>query len=125
MPPTYDQFALLDLRHDNDLFQESHFERFPKGGRTNIYGVATFKSILPTSKDSRPLAKLYPHAKHTLVSSFTGLTGFLSDEARWKRVDIDLPTDNGEIISIDAFEIITESDSASLVVATAVAKVNI
>ncbi|ORX89644.1 hypothetical protein K493DRAFT_318548 [Basidiobolus meristosporus CBS 931.73] len=125
MPPTYEQFNLLDLRHDNELYEESHFESFPKGGRTNIYGVTTFSSILPPTKSSRSLANLYPQARHTLISSFTGLTGFLSDEGRWKRVDIELPKENGEIISIDAFEVAFENEtSASLVVATSVAKID-
>ncbi|CAI2166732.1 1019_t:CDS:10 [Funneliformis geosporum] len=107
-----------------EYFNESHFSRFSSGGRTNIYGLSVFTTRLGSglpydrefpSNTSKCLSleiltnnlrnrenKERIH-QHLFVSSFYGVTCFVSAQGYWNTIDLPLDKDIGEIISMDVF----------------------
>ncbi|CAG8575752.1 2991_t:CDS:10 [Funneliformis caledonium] len=109
---------------ETEYFYESHFSRFSSGGRTNIYGLSIFTSHLGSglpydrefpSNTSKCLSLeiLTNHLRnrenkerihqHLFVSSFYGVTCFVSAPGYWNTIDLPLDKDIGEIVSMDVF----------------------
>ncbi|ORX45716.1 hypothetical protein DM01DRAFT_1410918 [Hesseltinella vesiculosa] len=109
---------------DDDLYQETHYARFGYE-RTNIYGVASFQSSLPTYMEKpvdfpssqhekvtdtdlplEPKERLSKPRQHLITASASELTVFISNDGHWNCLCLDLGLFAGksEVISIDAFE---------------------
>ncbi|CAB5192494.1 unnamed protein product [Rhizophagus irregularis] len=106
-------------------FNESHYEHFPSGGRTNIYGLSVFTSYLESGLPCLPefpsnALKNPPHEifaynlrkknnrkrihQHLFVSFFYGINCFVSGSGHWNTIELPLDIkDIGEIISMDVF----------------------
>ncbi|RUS32679.1 hypothetical protein BC938DRAFT_474615 [Jimgerdemannia flammicorona] len=112
------------MQNEKEFFDECHYCRFSRG-RTNIYGLATVSSKMPTclpcSSDfpshrythmpflpvgPKEVPSLRAPRQHALVASATEVTALISSEGYWNTLTIPLNHETGkfEIISIDAFE---------------------
>ncbi|CAG8733689.1 4894_t:CDS:10 [Cetraspora pellucida] len=117
---------------ESQLFTECHYHRFSSGGRTNIYGLALFESSMESglpvdSEFPSNVLKSFPQdishkprsqkkskaIKHLFVSSFYGITCFVSAMGYWNTVELPLNQDIGEIVSMDVFS----SDQSNLIFA--------
>ncbi|CAG8481604.1 219_t:CDS:10 [Racocetra persica] len=117
---------------ESQLFTECHYYRFSSGGRTNIYGLALFESSMESGLPVDPefpsnVLRSFPQdishkprnqnkskaIKHLFVSSFYGITCFVSAMGYWNTVELPLNQDIGEIVSMDVFS----SDQSNLIFA--------
>ncbi|CAB4424908.1 unnamed protein product [Rhizophagus irregularis] len=140
---TYPKYAMMFLTHfatsENDsigYFNESHYEHFPSGGRTNIYGLSVFASYLESGLPCLPefpsnALKNPPHEifaynlrkknnrkrihQHLFVSFFYGINCFVSGSGHWNTIELPLDIkDIGEIISMDVFSSINSDLTIAL-----------
>ncbi|CAG8486028.1 16673_t:CDS:10 [Dentiscutata erythropus] len=115
---------------ESQLFTECHYSRFSSGGRTNIYGLALFETSMesglpvdsefpsniiksfPQNISHKPQSQNKSNAiKHLFVSSFYGITCFVSATGYWNTIELPINQDIGEIVSMDAFP----SDQSNLI----------
>ncbi|KAG9298111.1 hypothetical protein G9A89_000804 [Geosiphon pyriformis] len=102
----------------DECLKKIYYINFPPGGRTNIYGLAVFETPIPgelLNSSSNLIASIEPiHENkveesktyhHMMVSTFYGITCFLSTASSWNIIELSLEKDigQGEIISIDSF----------------------
>ncbi|KAL0135896.1 hypothetical protein V8B55DRAFT_1551360, partial [Mucor lusitanicus] len=134
---SFNDIALTD---DDPLFRETHYARYGYE-RTNIFGLVTLDSRLPTYMDkpdefpsaridklpaepapeyTQPLSK---PVRHFIAASSSELTAFISRDGYWNCLNITLGLEAGksEVIAIDAVESGVD-DKISLFVALAVAE---
>ncbi|KAL9559228.1 hypothetical protein MBANPS3_000545 [Mucor bainieri] len=134
---SFNDIALTD---DDPLFRETHYARYGYE-RTNIFGLVTLDSRLPTYMDkpdefpsaridklptepvpeyTQPLPK---PVRHFIAASSSELTAFISRDGYWNCLNITLGLEAGksEVIAIDAVESSVD-DKISLFVALAVAE---
>ncbi|RGB35436.1 hypothetical protein C1646_699671 [Rhizophagus diaphanus] len=119
-----------------EYFNESHYEHFPSGGRTNIYGLSVFTSYLESGLPCLPefpsnALKNPPHEifaynlrkknnnkrihQHLFVSFFYGINCFVSGSGHWNTIELPLDIkDIGEIISMDVFSSINSDLTIAL-----------
>ncbi|CAO3608654.1 unnamed protein product [Mucor fragilis] len=134
---SFNDIALTD---DDPLFRETHYARYGYE-RTNIFGLVTLDSRLPTYMDkpdefpsaridkipaepapeyTQPLSK---PVRHFIAASSSEITAFISRDGYWNCLNITLGLEAGksEVIAIDAVESNVD-DKISLYVALAVAE---
>ncbi|ORZ01117.1 hypothetical protein BCR43DRAFT_522020 [Syncephalastrum racemosum] len=123
---------------EDELFKETHYARYGVE-RTNIYGLATFESRLPTFLDrqeefpshrvvdvptpEKPATRvLKKPVRHLVAASASEMTSHLSRDGYWTSLHLDLGLEAGqvEIIAVDAVE--TESAAPTVLLAIAVAE---